>query len=139
MKTSFHILIADRNPHVREFLRREMLAEGYQVRLAENGRELSKWAFHNEKLDLVIVDPDLPDIDVPSLLKKLKDRIPFVPIVVHTFMTDYTEYALLLQNIPVVEKRGSSIERLKKLVFEILHQPGQRQGASSPGVESGPA
>ena len=122
MKKEFNILIADRNPHVREFLKREMMTDGYQVRLAENGRQLLKWVYHHEHLDLLIVDPDLPDIDVLSLVTKLRDRIPFLPVVVHTFLLDYSDHLDVLQSFPFVEKKGSSIEHLKKVVFDILQK-----------------
>ncbi|MBU0987155.1 MAG: response regulator [Proteobacteria bacterium] len=131
MKHKFSILIADRNPHVRELLRREMTAEGYQAQVAENGRQLIKWAFNSEHFDLLIVDPDLPDVDVSALFVKLRERIPPLPLVVHSFLSDYTEYSDVLQRMPFVEKQGRSIEQLKKVVFEILHKPGQRHDHTS--------
>ena len=77
MKKQFKILIADPNSNVREFLRREMTAEGYLVELAENGREVLKWAYHREPADLLILDPDLPDAEESLMLKKLRQRIPY--------------------------------------------------------------
>ena len=127
MKQIFTILIADRNPHVREFLKREMMADGYRVRLAENGRQLLKLVYHHDHLDLLIVDPDLPDIDVSSLLTKLQNRIPSLPVVVHTFLSDYSDHLDVLQAFPFVEKRGSSIERLKKVVFDSLQKYYSKQ------------
>jgi DNA-binding NtrC family response regulator len=121
VKRQFKILIADRNPHVREFLKREMMMDGYQVRLAENGRQLIKWAFKSERLDLLIVDPDFPDVDVAALFAKLQDRIPPLPMVVHAFLSDYTEYPEVLNYVPFVEKEGRSIEFLRKVVYKILH------------------
>jgi DNA-binding NtrC family response regulator len=117
---TFTILIADRNPNVREFLRREMMAEGYRVRLAKNGREVLRWIYHYEPLDLVILDLDLPDASDAPLLEKLNDRIPTLPVVVHTFSTDYV--ASNGNSLPVVfvEKEGNSIENLKKVVADML-------------------
>ena len=89
MHKMFTILIADRNPHVRKLLERELRAEGYQVRLAENAREVFKWTFHHEPLHLIILDPDLPDAADVSILEKLLDRIPALPVVVHTYPSDY--------------------------------------------------
>ena len=40
MYDKFTILIADRNRHVREFLRRELMAEDYCVEVAKDGREV---------------------------------------------------------------------------------------------------
>lgn len=122
MKQQFKILIADRNPHVREFLKREMIADGYLVRLAENGRQLIKWVFNKEPVDLLIIDPDLPDTDMASLFATLRDRIPMLPMVIHTFLSDYNDHPDVFYQIPFVEKHGSSIDHLKKTVYQILHQ-----------------
>ncbi|MBW1738006.1 MAG: response regulator [Deltaproteobacteria bacterium] len=75
MAKKFTILIADRNRNVREFLKREMIAEGYRVRLAKNGQEVLKLAYQHGPLDLLILDMDLPDaIEIP-VLEVLGDRI----------------------------------------------------------------
>ena len=120
MKKAFNILVADRNPHVREFIKREMMTDGYQVCLAANGVQLIKSIYGHEELHLLIMDPDLPDVDILSLLKKLNDRVPFLPVVVHTFISDYAKYAELLHEFPFVEKKGNSIEHLKKVVSHII-------------------
>ncbi len=124
MEEEFTILIADRNLHVREFLKREMMQEGYKVRLAENGRDVLKWVYHHEPLDLLILDTDLPDVDELSLSKGLQDRIPALPLVVHTYLSDYDVSSTIWSTAVFVEKKGSSVERLKKVIFNILHKPG---------------
>ena len=121
-ETTFTILIADRNPHVREFLKREMAAEGYRIRLAENGRDVLKWTYDPEPLDLLILDPDLPDVDANTLFTRLADRIPALPIVIHTFLSDYSVPEINTGDIAFVEKRGSSIETLKQIVERLLIQ-----------------
>ena len=122
MEKEFTILVADRNRHVREFLKREMMAEGYRVRLAKNGREALKWIYHHEPLDLLILDLDLPDVSELAILKKLDDRVPALPVVVHTLLSDYANHPALSGAAAFVEKAGNSIERLKKVVFETLHK-----------------
>ncbi|RZB38469.1 MAG: hypothetical protein SRB2_00217 [Desulfobacteraceae bacterium Eth-SRB2] len=120
MEKEFKILVADRNQHVREFLKRELTAEGYRVRLAKNVQEVLKKVYHFETLDLLILDPDLPGTDKLSLLKKLQNRIPALPVVLHTYLADYTDYTNELSKLAFVEKSGSSVESLKKMVHEIL-------------------
>lgn len=120
MHRELTIVIADRNPHVRGFLQREMVKEGYRIRLAENARDLLQWAFNHEPVDLIILDPDLPDAVDTQLLQALQNRVPPVPIVIHT------HYAHSLPGgeshfIPV-EKGGSSIERLKQIAERLLRQ-----------------
>ena len=122
LKKKIKILIADRNSNVREFLRREMMAEGYSVELAENGREVLKWAYHREPADLLILDPDLPDAEESLLLKKLRQRIPYLPVIFHTFFSDYLSASKIINPTEFVEKGGSSIEKLKKVVKEILNK-----------------
>lgn len=122
MEKEFKILVADRNQHVREFLKRELMSEGYRVRLAKNVQEVLKKVYHSETLDLLILDPDLPGTDKLSLLKKLQNRIPALPVVVHTYLADYNDCANELSKLAFVEKSGSSVESLKKMVHEILRK-----------------
>jgi DNA-binding NtrC family response regulator len=120
VKIGYNILITDRNPHVREYLKREMAAAGYRVRLAKNGGEILKWIYHHEYLDLLILDPDLPDIDELSVYKKIHDRIPALPVIIHTFSTDEIGQKPFLQDAIFVEKTGNSVEKLKRIVPNIL-------------------
>jgi DNA-binding NtrC family response regulator len=127
VKKKYKILIADRNPHVREFLKREMEAEGYDVRLAKNGREVLTWAYHKEQIDLLILDLNLPDENELCIPEKLQDRIPALPVVVHGFFSDYSDHPDIFNKTSLffVEKKGNSVERLKQLVFDILQDRDQ--------------
>jgi len=116
----FTILISDRNRNVREFLKREMMAEGYRVHLAKSGREVLKWAYKQEFIDLVILDLDLPDTSEIAILEKLENRIPTLPVIIHAFLSDYENPPAVLNAAALVEKEGNSVERLKNVVSEIL-------------------
>lgn len=120
VKEEFTILIADRNPRVRNLLKREIMEEGYRVRLAKNARDVLRWVYHYEPLDLLIIDPDLPDAEDTFMLKKLNNRIPALPVIVHGYFTDYNGHSAVLKAAVFVEKRGNSIEYLKKVVSDIL-------------------
>ena len=119
MNSLKHIVIADRNPHVRRFLKRELEAEGYRIRLAESGVEVLKWAFHPDPLDLVILDPDLPDTVAAQLINKLKDRIPPLKVVIHAFLSDYAAPHDKLSADAFIEKGAYSIESLKKVIRDL--------------------
>jgi DNA-binding NtrC family response regulator len=116
----FSILIADRNPHVRRLLERELKADGYQVRVADNGREVLKWAYRLQSLDLIILDLDLPDIDEQTLFGNLQDRIPVLPVVIHSFQPDGEKLSANYRHAVFVEKGENSIAKLKKAVSDIL-------------------
>ncbi|MFH0729139.1 MAG: response regulator [Pseudomonadota bacterium] len=119
MKTDFTVLIADRNPHVRCFLKRELAAEGFQVIVAESGQEILKWSFGPLPLDLVVIDPDLPDMDSAALLKKLSGRIPPLPVVLHTLPGE-EKIDDMRGMIVFVEKGSQSVDRLKAVIADIL-------------------
>lgn len=120
MKKEFNLLIADRNPHVRKFLRREMTAEGYQVRLAKSAREVLNRVYSSEPFDLIVLDPDLSDASEVNLFERLEDRIPALPIVIHGFLNDYQESSTVNRSATFVPKQGNSSETLKEVVYELL-------------------
>ncbi len=127
MENKFTILIADRNPHVRSFLQRELEDEGYRIKLVENSREVLKWVYRQKAVDLIILDPDLPDAEESSLLQKLENRIPSIPVVVHTFLADYANMPAVFNFAAYVEKSGNSIDSIKQVVFDILQRSDQGQ------------
>ncbi len=120
MKQEYTILIADRNPRVRAFLKREMKNKGYQILLAGTGHEVLRRVFGNEPLHLLIIDPDLPDVGRSQILEKLQDRIPPLPTIIHSFSIDNDILSDTSDHIVFVEKGGGSIERLKQISGELL-------------------
>ena len=118
----FTILISDRNRNVREYLKREFTAEGYRVIIARSAQEILEWIYNNESIDLVILDPELPYSDEKSLLEKINDRVPSLPVVVHSFSPDYDDQSEMFDTVNFVEKNGSSIEHLKKEVFRLTEK-----------------
>jgi DNA-binding response OmpR family regulator len=114
----FQILVADRNPHVREFLRREMAGEGYRVRLARNAHELLEEGLERMAADLLILDPDLPGMELGPLLQRIGRGSPAMRIVVHALPDDTRLSDPCAAGVIFVEKGGNSIERLKRVVAE---------------------
>jgi DNA-binding NtrC family response regulator len=97
-----------------------MTEEGFKVIQAETAKDVIKMVKQYFPLDLVLLDPNLPDMEEAVLLKKINDRFPPVPVVVHAFDSEETNYFLYLKQAAFVEKGGQSIEMLKKVVCEIL-------------------
>jgi len=100
-----------------------MLTEGYRVHLAKSGQEVIKWVYHSEPLDLVILDLDLPGAGETEVLEKINDRMPPLPVVVHTFLSEYNNHPAVLSAAGLVEKNASSINRLKEIVSQVLKRP----------------
>ncbi|OPX41416.1 MAG: hypothetical protein B1H13_02235 [Desulfobacteraceae bacterium 4484_190.3] len=122
MREESKILVADRNRHVREFLKRELMSEGYRVRLAKNGKEVMRWIDYHEPFDLLIIDPNLPDEAELKVLEKLMDYVPSIPVVIHSYCLDYSTRPAISGSTVFVEKSGSSVEVLKKVVIEVLRK-----------------
>jgi len=122
MEKKFNILIGERNPHIREFLRREMVTEGYNVQLVKNGRELMDLIYSSAPIDLVIIDPNIPDVNQLKLFKSLEDRVPTLPFVIHSDLLDYLESTSHISKATFVQKRGSSSETLKNVVWNLLKE-----------------
>lgn len=119
-RREFTILVADRNPHVRDFIRREMVSGGFRVEVAKNAEEVLRLVFQDESIDLIIIDPDVPGVPAKELLARLMDRIPGIPIVVHSLSPQEPSSADESVPMTFVRKEGESIDTLKKVVGEIL-------------------
>jgi CheY-like chemotaxis protein len=120
------ILVADRNPHVRAFLRRELAAEGYRIRLADRGREVLDALGGGAAVDLLVIDPDLPDLDPEALLEGIQSRAPGLPVIVHACAEIFRARSRPGGREAFVEKRGDSVVALKRLIGRVLGRKGAR-------------
>jgi DNA-binding NtrC family response regulator len=122
VRNHFTILVADRNRYVREFLRRELTGEGYEIILAKSAQEIQDLIYEKRDMHLLILDVDVPGAKELSILEKAQDRIPPLLVVVHSFFSDYREYASQSATTVFVEKTGSNIDQLKRVVSEVLEK-----------------
>ncbi len=83
MKTTLHILVADRNPRVCTLLSRELTQEGHIVRTACSAEEVRRWVFRNQWADVLIIDPDLADCSADALVSEIAGRRPALPVIIH--------------------------------------------------------
>lgn len=120
------ILIADRNRHVREFLRRELGAEGYQVEVARDGRELLDRLDADDPPHLLILDLEIPYLDELEIWARLKDRQPPLPVIIHTFLPEYPTQLTVPLAAAFLEKKGDTDE-LKAVVAEVIGKQYPRQ------------
>lgn len=120
---SVSVLIADRNPHVRAFLRREMAAGGHRARVAVNAHELLQCLKGAEPVDLVLLDPDLPGMHEGPVLAALQSRTPHRTVIVHTFLSVYVDWAEKLPGAIFIEKNASSVEQIHKVLGRCTRSP----------------
>lgn len=123
MSTTFsssQILIVDRNPNVRDFLKRELTREGFSVLLAGTGKELLGLLSRCDSIDLLILDPDIPDIETHVVIEAIRERLPDLPIIVHGFISDAGEFGSLPGRIIPIEKQGNSVDQLKDSIARLF-------------------
>jgi CheY-like chemotaxis protein len=122
MRQNITILIADRNSHVREFLSRELRSEGYGVQEAKDGRDVLKTILSDRHPDLLILDIDMPYVSGLTILEDLRKRESPLPVIIHTFLTEYEKHPAVQRAAGFWEKRGNNIDGFKLSVAEVLRK-----------------
>jgi DNA-binding NtrC family response regulator len=119
MGAKITILIADRNPNVRGFLKREMASENYRVICAEDAKTMFKLVSEPFMVDVLVLDPNLPDMEAPDVLDKLGRQRPSLPVIIHSLLEE-NSFSSRLESVLFIEKRGRSIEAIKRVVRESI-------------------
>lgn len=120
-KERFTVLIADRNRHVSEFLRRELEAEGFAVRIAKDGEKCLTMIRLSPTPDLVILDPDIPYSGEVPIIDQIGDLIPPIPLIIHTLLAEFDRHRSVGPLAVIVEKRGN-IDFLKMAIKSLLKE-----------------
>ncbi len=85
------ILLVEDEEGLRALNARGLASRGYTVLQAGNGREaLEELERHGGKVDLVVSDVVMPEMDGPTLMRELRKRIPAIKII---FVSGYAEDA----------------------------------------------
>lgn len=97
------ILIADDEADVAAVLKKRLEAKGYAVLLAENGHEAVNLV-HRKKVDLVIMDIMMPELDGASAGNMLRDdpTTAKIPIIFLSAILDRQESSLNIASGPNV-------------------------------------
>lgn len=117
-----HILIADDEKDIREICKTYFEFEGYQVTLAENGKEALE--FLDEAIDLLVLDIMMPEVDGYDVVKEMKAQkldIPYIYLTAKTSESD-TIFGLMLGAEDYVKKPFSPRElviRAKNLLNRV--------------------
>jgi DNA-binding NtrC family response regulator len=113
MKCNKHILLADRNPHICDFITRELIGEGYRVFSVRSFAQLRKLICNFHPFDLLVIDPNFPEAESNSCLESLLDQLDGTPVILHGFAADCPLTLLIRFRENFIEKNGHSITDLK--------------------------
>lgn len=125
-----HILIADDEKDIREICKTYFEFEGYQVTLAENGKEALE--FLDEDIDLLVLDIMMPEADGYDVVKEMKAQqldIPYIYLTAKTSESD-TIFGLMLGADDYVKKPFSPRElviRAKNLLNRVTTKPTRHE------------
>lgn len=125
-----HILIADDEKDIREICKTYFEFEGYQVTLAENGKEVL--GFLDESIDLMVLDIMMPEVDGYDVVKEMKAQqldIPYIYLTAKTSESD-TIFGLMLGADDYVKKPFSPRElviRAKNLLDRVTTKPKKHE------------
>jgi CheY-like chemotaxis protein len=89
--------------------------DGHTIYVANTKKEAHGYIYGSNRLDIIILDPELPDFFGQSLLDQIQDRIPPVKIIIHTFAEFFNEMHVD-EDVYFVEKSAKSIAPMKKKI-----------------------
>ena len=125
MNNEYVILVADRNPRIRNFLQRELGSEGHRVYTAESVDQLKQWFHRPSRLDALVIDPDMPGLGSKTHLPDLLQMRPKLAIIFHCLIKDGFEVRAPGRVLAFIEKSGQSVDLLKRKLRKILMETGQ--------------
>jgi DNA-binding response OmpR family regulator len=84
------ILIVDDEEHIRLLYKQELSEEGYEVILAENGKECLQ-KLDEETPDVVVLDVRMPVMDGIEALGRIINKRKDIPVILNTAYSSYKD------------------------------------------------
>mgnify|MGYP001765164223 CR=1 FL=1 len=82
------ILVVDDEENIRELYRDELVEEGYEVELAEDGLQALE-KFDSFRPDLVTLDVKMPGLDGLEVLRRIREKSVLVPVLLLTAFGEF--------------------------------------------------
>ncbi|MEJ2313678.1 MAG: response regulator [Nitrospirota bacterium] len=111
------VLVVDDDAHILRLYKEELEEEGYDVVTAGTGEEALE-VFEKENPDLVTLDILMPDIDGISLLRRMKEMKPRLPIIMSTAYDYRDDFAVWASEAYLV--KSADLDELKSKIKELL-------------------
>jgi DNA-binding NtrC family response regulator len=133
MNALFTVLITDRNRYVRELLRRELAAAGYQTATAGNAGEIAARLAQGPPVDAIVLDDDIAGADCAAVVRAIRTHSRTLPVIVHGHGVEEAA-AALGEKFTIFVKKNEDLTRLKSAVAGALRhfQPQARPGRTPP-------
>ncbi len=113
------ILIVDDDKNLRRLYQAELEAEGYQVVVAENGRQALELA-SSQPLDLVVMDIKMPEMDGLEAMGRLLQDRSGRPVILNSAYSSFQDNFLAWAAEGYIIK-SADLNPLKERIREALH------------------
>ncbi len=124
------ILCIDDNTHGLTARRVLLEGMGHKVTVARSGREGLE-AFRNQKIDMVIVDYVMPQMNGGEVVREIKRENPKLPVIL---LSGYAETLCLEEKVPeadcVLKKGAREVSELVNAVNRLLRKSMKKPAAS---------
>lgn len=111
------LLIVDDDTNIQRLYKEELEEEGYDIVIASTGKDALEM-FEKENPDIVTLDILMPDIDGISLLRKMKEKRPDIPIIMSTAYDYRDDFAVWASEAYIV--KSSDLGELKKTIKKLV-------------------
>lgn len=128
------ILVVDDDPQIRESLRKVLRAEGYEVALAADGQE-GIGRFNAERIDLLVLDLNLPGNSGWDIFGTLTSLNPFLPIIIITGRQNQHELAAGA-GVGTLMQKPLDVPRLLQTITELLAESAETRLKRLVGLHS---
>ncbi len=112
------ILIVDDDVHILRLYKEELEDEGYEVVIANTGKKALE-LFEKENPNIVTLDILMPDIDGISLLRKMKEQQPKIPIIMSTASDYRDDFSVWASEAYIV--KSADLNELKKTIKKLTN------------------
>jgi DNA-binding response OmpR family regulator len=113
------LLVVDDDTNIQRLYKEELEEEGYEVVIASTGKDALD-LFEKENPDIVTLDILMPDIDGISLLRKMKEQRPDIPIIMSTAYDYRDDFAVWASEAYIV--KSSDLGELKKTIQQLINR-----------------
>jgi DNA-binding response OmpR family regulator len=112
------ILIVDDDLNILRFYKEELEEEEYEVVTASTGKDALEM-FEKENPDIVTLDILIPDIDGISLLRKMKEKRPDIPILMSTAYDYRDDFTIWASEAYII--KSSDLSELKRTIKKFIN------------------
>ena len=117
------ILVVDDDEHILRLYKEELEEEGYEVITAQTGAKGLEM-FERENPDLVTLDILIPDVDGITLLRRMKEMRPRVPIIMSTAYDYRDDFAVWASEAYIV--KSADLSELKDMIRKLLGEKAEK-------------